>query len=276
VSDFLARMARRALRQAPVVEPLVRSRYEPVDTLVSDESAAPPVAPASLAALAPVPVGPRPLEPAAQTVPARPGRSRRELAVPPPPAVAESTVAEAGIQPVSPRRERAADAQGSPTKPAAWSPREAEPEAPPPLRARATEAAVEPLDVEETHAAVRAATPRREPADDAEAPPAPARLRGDEDAREDVPASESLVPEVVGVPETERLELVMSPPREAEQPRLARRAQTSEPDPEPVRVTIGRVEVVAPPPAPVAAPPSPTAPRLSLDEYLRTRGGLER
>ena len=44
---------------------------------------------------------------------------------------------------------------------------------------------------------------------------------------------------------------------------------------EPVRVTIGRVRSSRPP-APAPPVPTTTAPRLSLDEYLRTRGGLDR
>jgi hypothetical protein len=47
-------------------------------------------------------------------------------------------------------------------------------------------------------------------------------------------------------------------------------------EPPPVRVTIGRVEIrgEAAPTPPLPAAPPPSQPALSLDEYLRTRGGV--
>ena len=65
---------------------------------------------------------------------------------------------------------------------------------------------------------------------------------------------------------------ILAPPRDAERgaEALGRRE-----DPPVVRVTIGRIEVRAPPaePAslPVTTPPAPEAPRLSLDDYLERR-----
>lgn len=45
--------------------------------------------------------------------------------------------------------------------------------------------------------------------------------------------------------------------------------------PPPIQVTIGRIEVkaVSPPPAPTRRPATPVAPALSLEEYLKQRGG---
>jgi hypothetical protein len=42
----------------------------------------------------------------------------------------------------------------------------------------------------------------------------------------------------------------------------------------PIQVTIGRVEVRAPAAQAPPQPPAAGAPALSLDEYLRTRGGI--
>jgi hypothetical protein len=112
-----------------------------------------------------------------------------------------------------------------------------------------------------------AASPQADVAWD-EAPP-----EGDSPAAMAVPTRAHEPPQSDGPP------LVPARAAEAAQPRTARRIQQvrPEPEPEPVRVTIGRVEVVAQsPPPPVPAPAATAAPRLSLDEYLRTRGGLER
>ena len=61
-------------------------------------------------------------------------------------------------------------------------------------------------------------------------------------------------------------------------PAPTRRQPAVDPPPAPtIRVTIGRVEVraVLPPPAP-ARTPAPATPKLSLDEYLRSRNGGRR
>jgi hypothetical protein len=51
--------------------------------------------------------------------------------------------------------------------------------------------------------------------------------------------------------------------------------RADDPDSQPVRVTIGRVEIRGDSPAPAPpAPPEPSRPALTLDEYLRTRGGI--
>jgi hypothetical protein len=285
VSDFLGRMAEQALRQAPVVEPLVRSRYEPAHTLVSEETGAPPVTAPSLAPPSSGPADVRALEPTALAAAPPPARSRREPAVQPPEAVEETTALGApGVAPASAaaRRERAQEAQGRATTRAVSSPRDGEAESGTPVRAPPPPADVEPLDVEETLTAVPVATRRHDHTDDADPAARPAAPRRDgPGADHGVRASEDLVPEAVRElarqTGTERGDLGVSRLSEVAQPLVARRAQASVPEPEPVRVTIGRVEVVAPPPpTPSPVPVSPAAPRLSLDEYLRTRDGLER
>lgn len=91
------------------------------------------------------------------------------------------------------------------------------------------------------------------------------------------PATESPDPAVVidRVPPTLPTELplaILAPPRDSERgaEALGRRE-----DPPVVRVTIGRIEVRAPPAEPaslqVTAPPALEAPRLSLDDYLERR-----
>lgn len=271
MSDFLARMAERALRQAPVVEPLVRSRYEPVQTLVPEETAMSPVTAPPLAPLPAAPPEARPVEPAAPP----PARPRRASGVPRPDAVEEP----AAHGPVSApaRGELAADAPKQPPRAdVSPPPRDGDAESAP--RVLVTLPEVEPLEVEELLTALPAATTPRERDYDAQVPPhgQAAPRGGSRGAGPDALAVEG-APGVVRVgvrpAETERLELVAPRPPEGAQPRVAGRTQPSRPQPEPVRVTIGRVEVVAPPaPAPAPAPDPPGAPRLSLDEYLRTRG----
>jgi hypothetical protein len=63
----------------------------------------------------------------------------------------------------------------------------------------------------------------------------------------------------------------------AETPAVRVPSRRAEPPPPAIHVTIGRVEVRAvPPAAPPPHPAQPTAPRVSLDEYLRGRTGGRR
>jgi hypothetical protein len=302
VSDFLSRLAERALGKAPVVEPLVRSRYEPVHELLSEEKAAPVVA-------APAPPPPEAARPAAiqpragapRPAPA-PHRGRAAAAA----AEADETggVVERGLALPSPGG-RAVKAEPPLARQTVVEPSLA----PPPAAHRAPAAGAEPAprrrrsaapasggqfqEVGETLATVVAPPTRRraerQPADVPLVPlgadpveAASALARAPE--VEGLPADRgSPVPlaDVVAVPAdprerpgSRRTERVPARAGDPVQPRAARRAQ---PVPQqPVRVTIGRVEVVAEPPAPAPAPAPMPAYRLSLDEYLRTRGGLER
>lgn len=67
-------------------------------------------------------------------------------------------------------------------------------------------------------------------------------------------------------------------PRTSAPPLPARRDETAAETPAApvIRVTIGRVEVRAATPPPPVEPPAPPAPRLSLDDYLRSHNGRAR
>jgi hypothetical protein len=55
--------------------------------------------------------------------------------------------------------------------------------------------------------------------------------------------------------------------------RTAQAAPAAPPAQPEVNITIGRVELRAAPPPPAPAAPMRTAPRVSLDDYLQSRGG---
>jgi hypothetical protein len=286
MSDYLSRLAERALGQTSFVAPLVRSRYGPTrePELASEDrswtaalrgEAGQPDAPR--AALADAPPATEEIvdqsaPPAAAIPPSREGPSlgatspRRQppLAVPALPA--EHPADEAPEPP--PSRGRRTAARPSLPRGQKEPPRihlhARSPVIPEPHRRRAGrvgEPAPEPADEHPAEGreleptlgppAIQAREPER-----LARPPAPARRR-------DSPTAP-----------TQRAPLVdelPTPPRLLPAPSWSARDE-----PSPVQVTIGRVEVraPAPPPAPVPAAAPDPGPALSLDEYLRTRGGV--
>jgi hypothetical protein len=86
------------------------------------------------------------------------------------------------------------------------------------------------------------------------------------------PASQS--PQIIVQPSiTPALSTFQTAPRSAPPSVASQPAATTEPT---IHVTIGRIEVRATSPAPAARPKSAPAPTMSLDDYLRTRGGGRR
>jgi hypothetical protein len=282
MSDFLSRLADRTLGRAPFVDPLVRSRYVPaleleVDAEVSpsflpiprrvDHDAAPPAGPAPTVDPEPVaavlPAGTRPPEPTLAHLRAQPGREA--------PPTAPETGASVEVADV-----------------------------PPASRAAAPPAAAHPPAVGPPHRTPRPVSRRREQSDDrqptveplpAQPGPLPGRRKlvspeptlGPSQA-EAGPGAEAAPLERafrVGVPRP--ADPAAAPPRALDAPEpfvpaprrhAASSLALARYDPQPVHVTIGRVEVRAPAASPPPAPAPQRGPALSLDEYLRTRGGV--
>ncbi len=254
MDDFLTRIADRALGLAPVVRPLVGSRFEASrvragPAIDRDEQGASEL-PASVAE----PASERPRPPRAATPapghaepPATAASPRAEPVAPPAPAELRALVARSS-SPAARRPAAPATARPRPSLALTGQPRSAE-AAPSPSPETPEAEAPEPAGPWTQAATIESEADGTEPegvAPTAEQPePAPRSL-----ARPDTSPRQRPVP-----------------------PRRRSAGDDSRADGETIRVEIGRVEVrAAPPPAPAPAPAPPRGPRLSLDEYLRTRG----
>ncbi|HEY2295929.1 MAG TPA: hypothetical protein VGM86_34950 [Thermoanaerobaculia bacterium] len=310
MSDFLGRLAARALGQVPPVRPRMPSRFEPVAGLaaetVAGEAAPPPASPPRLSRPSP-----------------RPGEERREErealdarigepAVPASEARRAPDLASPGVAPL-----RGEPSLPNPSLPASPPPDGREglktasesvvvgaglvPTLDPAGRGQAPPLQQPPAEVSlfSRQAGGRLGEEGRgdegQPAGSADAaffaipaPPAPTHLGLKPQAIQQPPlrGGTTLPPEPADQGHSEAAlpahrpliprAALRQPPPAAPAP-LASRAEAgpaaaSAPEPT-IRVTIGRIEVRAAAPAPPQAPaPRPAAPRLTLEEYLRRRG----
>jgi len=278
VNNFLSRLADRALGQAPLVDPLVRSWYDPASELEARETftaplpepraesaSAPPetaVAPArAVGTVDPAAPAAAPPVPVRVPVEAPPRRGRRGSTLPraeAPRAGGESDRLPTAEPPAEGRSQRQPVA--TPPPPRVESPRRrratgARPSEPP---ARALGAAEGDADQPDERPG-RLQAPPPEPAVAAQRPAA--REQPVSAARRRGAHSSPVRPQLASV-------------RAAEAAPAQGRSDSAEPPA--VHVTIGRVEVRAPqaPPPPVPPPAPEPRPGLTLDEYLRTRGGV--
>ncbi|HET9212938.1 MAG TPA: hypothetical protein VFR03_21205 [Thermoanaerobaculia bacterium] len=296
MSDFLGRLAARALGQVPPVRPRLPSRFEPAAGLVEEVVEASPVsAPPRLSRPSPRPVGERREDLGARlgepAVPASEARRAPDLASPavaplrgepslpnpslpasPPPGGREglktapgSAAVGAGLVPARQHRERgqAPPLQQPPAEVSLFS-RQAggrlgeEGRGDEGQRTGSADAASFAIPAPPTEPAFRI--------DETVLPAASPGPRIEPSAEPALPAHRPLVPRAALRQEPPPAALA-SPSSRAE----AGPAAAAAPEPT-IRVTIGRIEVRSAAPAPPAAPaPRPAAPRLSLEEYLRRR-----
>ena len=281
MTDFLSRLADRALGQAPLVDPLVRSWYDPAPELETHETfAAPLPGPRAESAAAPPETALAPARAVGTVDPAAPAEA---------PAVPVPVPVRVPVE-APPRRGRRGGAPSPAEATSSAGEGDRVPAANPPLegRSQTQPAAMPPPPRVESPRRPRA-TGVRPPAPSARAPRA---AEGDADQPDHRPGrAEALFPEPAaeqrpagGEQSVPRARQLDAPPATVRSQLASVRAVEAAPSQgrsEPaessaVHVTIGRVEVRAPQaPPPLAPPPAPEPrPGLTLDEYLRTRGGV--
>lgn len=279
MSDYLTRLARKALGREPVLQPRLPGLFEPStvgglmgETASRSEGLSEAEPPARTAPdQPPSPLRPRGVVPRAtpasppQPAPIQPpsGEQRPREASPVPargnraaPAVEETATLPEVVGPLTrpQRREGGVSPPGPQSGPAAEAARPAALKAPPP----------EPL------------APQPQPSDAVEPAATPVdRLPGHETARIDRSGPTRLRVAAPPAPVTAAPPLAEPAPAPTRSESRAARIQTSSPTAPTIRVSIGRVEVrlLAPPAPPSPSPLSQRKPAISLDDYLRGRHG---
>ena len=300
MSDFLTRLADRALGRAAPIDPLIRSRYasgqeleaydevatprggrapqgrrEAVRALVATESTKPPGPAAVRGARATARYqSPPAIIPAVDGPRARPGAAPPQAAAASPPAAPAlpgATVplrTAAPLPIVAPLPDTAPRPDAVPRTPARRTPGVDDRRPPQRPQSQAAPPGDEPGGRPAPPAAADVSSAAAPAATAAETPAVLGNARS-------AARAESRRAELLGASAraTQTVRETLAPTAALERSR-AIRPVVSEEQP-PVHVTIGRVEVRAPAAAPPpAAAPTPTRPALSLDDYLRTRGGV--